>query len=70
MNGMIQELFYIEMHLVFHPMKGRRIGLDLENGPEDLRQQLHILREPGGYAKIKYQVRLLLIKKKMMDYVI
>ena len=70
MNDMIQELFYIEMHLVYDPMKERKTGLDLENGPEYLRRQLHILQEPGGYVKIKYQVRLLLIKKKMMDYVI
>ncbi len=64
MRDMNQVLFCIEMHLVYDPMKERKTGLNLESDPECLLQQLHILLEPGMYEKIKWLVRLLLIKKE------
>ena len=42
--------------------EGKKIGLDLENVPGSLQRLLPILQEPGGYGKIKYQGKLLLIK--------
>ena len=67
MRDMNQVLFCIEMHLVYDPMKERKTGLNSGNVREFLLRQRHIRQAPGGYGKIRCQVRLLSIKRKTAD---
>ena len=68
--GMKRVLFCTEMHLVFHLTKVRKTGLDLGKGLESLQQRPVTLQAHGVFVKIKCQVKLLLIKRKIKDYLI